>query len=497
MLLDRVLWQGSLVEFKAERDRRHATTDQQLVRTVVIMIASGFIGWLTISTLYSVPLGQVVGFMLVVFGKNVFAINRDHFDIDTELHKPGRAAACIRCSIMVVMLLNSLTTGMYNTFGSASGYGYYVAAFLLMIQLCAVPCLRGRSLEQTPHIFRFSRVVHYHYFFICWFSLSTCYLGLAFKEGKQAFNSEPAMWMIVAMSIATLLVVPPMLVLVYRWRARVSHNGSPLTYTLWMAVSVQGAMRVIGALAIRTSMSSHGNLTLGSCLVITAFLRLWKFDQWSIYVKSILRFRERVSNGAFIASFMGSKPAQVLLEKAQHRLRRVPWQNLTVEVLSSSAGSNEEMLALSEPCEIGSIDFFISHSWSDDPIQKVRALTELGAAFYAQHGRMPYAWLDKLCINQESISEDLECLPVFEMSCTNLLVLCGPTYATRLWCVWELYVFISMTHDEAGQNLTLVTLGNQDNLLDALLEFGIEHAHCTSSSDESAIRALIGTDPSM
>lgn len=35
-------------------------------------------------------------------------------------------------------------------------------------------------------------------------------------------------------------------------------------------------------------------------------------------------------------------------------------------------------------------------------------------------------WLDKLCIDQQNIADDLQCLPVFLMACKKLLILAGP-----------------------------------------------------------------------
>ena len=46
---------------------------------------------------------------------------------------------------------------------------------------------------------------------------------------------------------------------------------------------------------------------------------------------------------------------------------------------------------------------------------------------------MPTVWLDKLCVDQSEMEEDLKCLPFFIMGCRKLLVLLGDTYASRLW----------------------------------------------------------------
>ena len=48
---------------------------------------------------------------------------------------------------------------------------------------------------------------------------------------------------------------------------------------------------------------------------------------------------------------------------------------------------------------------------------------------------------DKACIDQNNIEQSLACLPVFLAGCQTLLVVAGPTYCSRLWCVMELFTF--------------------------------------------------------
>jgi len=48
--------------------------------------------------------------------------------------------------------------------------------------------------------------------------------------------------------------------------------------------------------------------------------------------------------------------------------------------------------------------------------------------------------------DQQDIDASLACLPVFLAGCKALLVLAGPTYASRLWCVMEIFVYIRSTY---------------------------------------------------
>ena len=53
--------------------------------------------------------------------------------------------------------------------------------------------------------------------------------------------------------------------------------------------------------------------------------------------------------------------------------------------------------------------------------------------FEKANGREPKVWLDKACIDQNNIDESLAALPLYLAGCSQLVVLAGPTYASRLW----------------------------------------------------------------
>ena len=60
---------------------------------------------------------------------------------------------------------------------------------------------------------------------------------------------------------------------------------------------------------------------------------------------------------------------------------------------------------------------------------------------------------DKACIPQDDIDRSLACLPVFLAGCQQLLIVAGPTYCERLWCVMEIFVFLHM-----GGSLDRITI---------------------------------------
>ena len=46
--------------------------------------------------------------------------------------------------------------------------------------------------------------------------------------------------------------------------------------------------------------------------------------------------------------------------------------------------------------------------------------------------------------DQNNIDQALACLPVFLAGCQKLLIVAGPTYTSRLWCVMEIFTFLQM-----------------------------------------------------
>lgn len=92
-------------------------------------------------------------------------------------------------------------------------------------------------------------------------------------------------------------------------------------------------------------------------------------------------------------------------------------------------------LANVRPVSLGQADAFVSHSWHDPADAKWEALCAWSEEFRARHGRAPLLWIDKECIEQTNIAAQLQSLPVYLAGCQQLLVLHGPTYLQRLWCV--------------------------------------------------------------
>lgn len=144
------------------------------------------------------------------------------------------------------------------------------------------------------------------------------------------------------------------------------------------------------------------------------------------------------------------------------------------------------------------IDFFLSHSWQDDPTQKLQIVQSVADAFQAQHGRMPSFWLDAVCFNQLNIAASLKCLPVNVLSCKKVLALAGPTYVSRLWCIWELYtrlVFVEMSV-AIESHIQFEILGSdhdKSTILHSLKHFNLSETKCYDPNEESHVRSVIET----
>ena len=85
----------------------------------------------------------------------------------------------------------------------------------------------------------------------------------------------------------------------------------------------------------------------------------WAFvfrKQVFVWLHTLFEARNRVGDGAFIASLLESEETSPtdLMKTAGELLRRVQWSNISEDLLRTSSGS-DETYALSESCELGEI----------------------------------------------------------------------------------------------------------------------------------------------
>ncbi|KAJ1630258.1 hypothetical protein T492DRAFT_93455 [Pavlovales sp. CCMP2436] len=163
----------------------------------------------------------------------------------------------------------------------------------------------------------------------------------------------------------------------------------------------------------------------------------------------------------------------------------------------ADSNPNPALYQLSKPASMGGVDAFVSHSWTDDPQHKWAALQEWRAQFKAEHQREPRVWLDKVCLHQDDLLNNLMCLPVFLAGCNQLLTLCGESYLGRLWCIVEIFVFLEMGGAlEAVELRTLDCLNARtDNQLEGLVShfnnFDARKATCSIAEENDRLLSII------
>eukprot|EP00930_Biecheleria_cincta_P029350 TRINITY_DN20425_c0_g1_i1.p1 TRINITY_DN20425_c0_g1~~TRINITY_DN20425_c0_g1_i1.p1 ORF type:complete len:292 (+),score=42.34 TRINITY_DN20425_c0_g1_i1:86-877(+) len=211
---------------------------------------------------------------------------------------------------------------------------------------------------------------------------------------------------------------------------------------------------------------------------------------------------------AAILKSSSSTPAE-LTSKARSRFRCISWDALLNrrEIICQGVGrpdsyqiAGADLYNLSESCQFTECDAFLSHSWHDDAELKWAALESWCEAFRCQHGRAPRIWLDKVCIDQTDIAADLECLPVFLAACQGILVICGHTYTSRLWCVLELFVYFSIIDaEEDGFATTVLPLSRSADEIVGVVQswqhFSASDCQCFDPEDKQNILHLISNAP--
>ena len=71
-----------------------------------------------------------------------------------------------------------------------------------------------------------------------------------------------------------------------------------------------------------------------------------------------------------------------------------------------------------------------------------------------------------------------------------IIVLTGPTYLTRLWCLWELFVIHSIRSLREVIFWSVAPF-TTSKLLDAAKTFSVQDADCYIAKDKATINAMI------
>jgi len=156
---------------------------------------------------------------------------------------------------------------------------------------------------------------------------------------------------------------------------------------------------------------------------------------------------------AVISAFIGGIDSRKAKALAESNFRGLPFSALceadfkAARREAETRAAGDSLSAHSVRVALGSVDAFVSHAWDDDHVAKYRALSRWAASFKQKHGREPLLWLDKACIDQSDIDNSLRVLPVYLSGCHELLIIAGPCYVDRLWCLIETFTFLCMGGD--------------------------------------------------
>lgn len=192
---------------------------------------------------------------------------------------------------------------------------------------------------------------------------------------------------------------------------------------------------------------------------------------------------------AGIASVLGGHEPDVVMAKARNRCRSVQLDKVQKEEFSCNEPVQKGLglNKYTQHTQLGDIDAFISHSWHDEPEGKWAALQAWGDDFRARNGgRDPRIWIDKYCIDQTNIAEDLLCLPVFLAASGQLVILFGETFLDRLWCIMEVLTFLFMGGQIDNVQIRRISTTEVDTS-----KFDVEKATCTNDTDKQMLLAIV------
>ena len=189
--------------------------------------------------------------------------------------------------------------------------------------------------------------------------------------------------------------------------------------------------------------------------------------------------------------------AQAILNTARDNLHLMDGEYMTRELMASSSHDESVAVKARRPRPKERIDFFLSHSWHDSAHGKSDALEAHRAAFESRHNRLPTYWLDKVCIDQTNITDGLRVLVANVLACKKVLVVCGNTYSSRLWCILELFTLFSFSDDDemALNRVEILPIEEggvtRDGVIASLVSFRLEDAHCYDPNEEARIRDVM------
>jgi len=279
---------------------------------------------------------------------------------------------------------------------------------------------------------------------------------------------------------------PPRLILQSLWLATRSFYG-------WVGLSMFVAMVVITAtnpdFAALPDCPAY-LVCFGSWILMSTITTKGVRDRVHALLQDLLTAGE-ANAAAGVAALVGQLSPEEALKLGHENFRALPFEAMDSETFSSNK-ETKGLYEATEKCELGDVDAFLSHSWSDDGKVKWRELNRWAGEFERREGRKPKVWLDKACINQQKISESLAGLPIYLSGCQELVVLMGETYLTRLWCIMEIFTFFRM--GGSLDRVVVIPVAQTHQQMDYNIEtFRAENCKCFLEEDRQRLLAVVET----
>ena len=96
------------------------------------------------------------------------------------------------------------------------------------------------------------------------------------------------------------------------------------------------------------------------------------------------------------------------------------------------------------------------------------------------------------------MKKGMNCLPIFLAGCQTLLIVAGPTYCSRLWCVMEIFTFLRMggTRERIEVNMLMHEdhtdpAAAKEELKTQFAKFDAAKAECFLPKDKHRLLAVV------
>eukprot|EP00398_MALV-I-01_sp_L67-1_P000639 gene639-206_t len=204
--------------------------------------------------------------------------------------------------------------------------------------------------------------------------------------------------------------------------------------------------------------------------------------------------KDETKKAAAVAALLGNVNAENSLKLAKEKFRTICFSELREKDFDKNnedPSSTNRLYSRTSRTALGECDVFLSHSWHDNGKKKFAALKSWCEKFETKNGRHPRLWLDKACIDQKEIASDLLCLPLFLAGCETLLIIAGPTYTERLWCVMEVFVFLQMGGSIHRVTVIAIDVEDEQEAMSSFEVADINKCKCYLDSDRNKLLGIV------